>query len=178
MNIQRINYQTNYSKQNIKQRDFKPLTFMGTPVNQIKNLSKESSFFERLSMWFKKKVGLYDVHKEGKCVVESFLTPHNLSTTGDIVVIGMHANVKGVYRTPEHIEFFGKLAKEAELHGRHITIYSCAEIAGKVYGDKTIHLAGKIKESAEFNTEQLVVHPDTKLAGKLKYKNINYIKKH
>ena len=177
MNVQRINYQNNYNKQNLKQLNYTPLKFMGTPVKQIQNLTKESSFFERLSIWFKKKVGLYDVNHEGKYVVESFLTPHNLNASGDIVVIGMNANIKGVYKTPDYIEFFGKLASSGELHARHITFYSCAKIAGKVNADKTIHLSGKIQDSAEFNAEKIFVHPDTKVAGKLNSKEIKYLEK-
>jgi len=47
MNVQKINYQTNYDKQKLKRLNYKPLTFMGTPVKQIHNLSKAPSFFER-----------------------------------------------------------------------------------------------------------------------------------
>lgn len=159
MKVQRIDCKNNYIKTKTKASNYQVLTFTALP-----NPSKKLSLFEKIGEWFQKKVGLYDVRHEGKYVVESILTPHNLTATEGIVVIGSNANIKGVYQTPGYIEFFGKLAKNAELRGRDIQTYACAKLAGKLVADKNIYLSGNIEESAEFYAETIYIHPKTKVS--------------
>ena len=171
MKIQRIDYQQGYSKTKTKASKYKALPFTG-----VSNPSKKLNFFEKFGEWFQKNVGLYDVRYEGKCIVGSILTPHNLTATEGIVVIGKNANIKGVYSTPGYIEFFGKLSEGGELHGRHIEIYSCAKLAGKIFATKNISLSGKIEKSAEFYSESIDVHPETKvLEEQCHTKKIKYL---
>lgn len=172
MNVQRIDYQSGYSKLNIKTKNYNQIQFMG-----VSNLSKDLTLLEKLQIWFKKKVGLYDVKHEGKYIVESILTPHNLTASGDIIVIGMGANIKGVYKTSSNIEFFGKLSESGELHAKNIITYGSAKLAGKLSASKNISISGKIQESAEFNAETIVVHPNTKVKGKLNAEKIKYLEK-
>lgn len=170
MKVQRIDYQNNYSRVKTQVSSFKSLPFMGVP-----NPSRKITLFEKLGEWFKKKIGLYDVNHEGKYLVGSILTPHNLTATEGIVVIGKNADIKGIYKTPGYIEFFGKLAENGELHGRNIEIYSCAQLAGKVFATKNIYISGKIEKSAEFYSETIHIHPKTEVseeqchANKIKY---------
>lgn len=159
MKVQRIDYKNNYIKAKTKASNYQALSFTG-----LSNPSKKLSLFEKLGEWFQKKVGLYDVMHEGKYVVESILAPHNLTATEGIVVIGGNANIKGVYQTPGYIEFFGKLAENAELHGRNIEFYPCAKVAGKTFADKNIYISGKIDESAEFYSETIYIHPKTEVS--------------
>lgn len=144
------------------------------------------SFKDKLEIFVKKRLGLFEVIKDGKgkdVEVGKFLTPCNLTVKNGNILVKKGAKVSGLYKADGFIEFDGKLNNGVLMAKGGVWAKESSELEGKIITPSVVYINGDIRKkgvevlangdvSFEYNAEH-ILNPKKyleKLDGPLKIK--------